>query len=220
MRIHTTIVQSLYFRGFALWLILVLTVLLVFDKATLFLWVNSHHHPLLDGLFTHFTHVGDGLFFFSTSLIFIVVNRRWAFHFFAAFVLSSLISIIFKEWLFHGVPRPKHHFESLGVPIRMIEGVSVHSFNSFPSGHTLSAFAVFFLIALYFSKPLLSVLALLLAILAGFSRIYIAQHFALDVFAGSIIGVASVCITFILLEAQFKRYDQDVINRPLIRLTK
>jgi membrane-associated phospholipid phosphatase len=215
---HSPLIQSFYFKGFLLWLVIGFALLLSFDKPTLFLWINGHHHPITDFLFAHFTHVGDGLFFLVTALVFTVVSRRWVFHFLAAFALSSLLSLLCKEWLFHGIPRPKHFFETLGVPIRLIDGVTVHSFNSFPSGHTLSAFAVFYLLSLYFNKPVISIIALCLAMLAGFSRVYIAQHFVMDVMVGSIIGVGSVVCTYLLLERLFQKYNQANINRPLIRL--
>ena len=42
----------------------------------------------------------------------------------------------------------------------------------------------------------LQVLFFILALLGGYSRIYLSQHFATDVFAGGIIGVISVAILY------------------------
>lgn len=63
---------------------------------------------------------------------------------------------------------------------------------SFPSGHTMSAFGLFSLIAL-FAGPQRKKGALLLAMLAiavGISRIFLVQHFLVDVLAGALLGMA------------------------------
>jgi membrane-associated phospholipid phosphatase len=67
---------------------------------------------------------------------------------------------------------------------------------SFPSGHTATAFSMFFLLALIYNKKGVGLVCCLLAIIAGFSRMYLLQHFLLDVLAGSILGVA---ITYFLV---------------------
>lgn len=59
---------------------------------------------------------------------------------------------------------------------------------SFPSGHTITAFAVALAIGPFYSHALLLVL-LLTAILIAASRIILGMHFLSDVLAGSIIGI-------------------------------
>lgn len=58
---------------------------------------------------------------------------------------------------------------------------------SFPSGHTGAAFAS--ASALYFSKNRFRGLALILAALIGFSRLYLYVHYPTDVLAGVFIGI-------------------------------
>lgn len=72
---------------------------------------------------------------------------------------------------------------------------------SFPSGHTASAFAVFFLIShitaqhkyAWFGLP-----AAALAIAVGISRIFLVQHFLADVIAGAIIGLSFGLLIWII----------------------
>jgi undecaprenyl-diphosphatase len=58
--------------------------------------------------------------------------------------------------------------------------------HSFPSGHTMAAFAV--MVAWSIMLPKLKWTLLVLAALTGFSRIYLGVHFPLDVIYGAVIG--------------------------------
>jgi undecaprenyl-diphosphatase len=59
---------------------------------------------------------------------------------------------------------------------------------SFPSGHTLHAFANATLIALH--CPPAAVPVLLFAACVGASRVFLAAHFTSDVLAGMLLGIA------------------------------
>ena len=58
---------------------------------------------------------------------------------------------------------------------------------SFPSGHTGVSFAA--VSVLYFSRNRLRFPALTLAVLIGFSRLYLYVHYPTDVLAGAVLGV-------------------------------
>ena len=108
-------------------------------------------------------------------------------------------------------PRPKVFFDLENNPdaFPIVEGVNLHSSNSFPSGHTCTFFILFFILAIviiYYhgdmknsSRKLLQLGCFLLAVVGAYSRIYLSQHFALDIFAGSTIG----CLVVIALYPAF-----------------
>lgn len=58
---------------------------------------------------------------------------------------------------------------------------------SFPSGHTGASFAA--ASALFFNRKRLGILALILAALIGFSRLYLYVHYPTDVLAGALLGI-------------------------------
>lgn len=60
---------------------------------------------------------------------------------------------------------------------------------SFPSGHTGASFAA--AAALFFSKNKLWIPAVILAMLIGFSRLYLYVHFPSDVLVGMILGIGA-----------------------------
>ena len=66
----------------------------------------------------------------------------------------------------------------------------MHGFLSFPSGHTGAAFTGFFLLAAWARDARVAAACFAGAAVAGFSRIYLVQHFFADVYAGALIGTA------------------------------
>lgn len=66
---------------------------------------------------------------------------------------------------------------------------------SFPSGHTASSFAAAGILFLY-TKKKYGIPALILAILIGFSRLYVGVHFPTDVFVGCLVGCLSSYVVY------------------------
>ena len=68
---------------------------------------------------------------------------------------------------------------------------------SFPSGHTMSSFAAA-IVLIYMDKKV-GIIAMILAVLIAFSRLYLYVHYPSDVFAGMILGILSAIISIKLL---------------------
>ena len=88
--------------------------------------------------------------------------------------------------------------------VRLVPGVDVHSTSSFPSGHTSIAFTYALLMSFLLQRIFWTFAFPLIAFFVGYSRVYLAQHFVTDVFAGIVVGMASA-LTALLLYEQFKR---------------
>lgn len=73
--------------------------------------------------------------------------------------------------------------------LHFVPNVDVHSFHSFPSGHTATMFCFAVLLSLLLRKRWISIVLLVLAVLVGYSRIYLLQHFLMDVAVGAAVGV-------------------------------
>nr|MCU0348977.1 phosphatase PAP2 family protein [Saprospiraceae bacterium] len=91
--------------------------------------------------------------------------------------------------------------QNLTEKLTFVEGVDLHSAaTSFPSGHAMSAFALYSLLVFIlpsqkrFALPLFA-----LALSVAISRIYLVQHFWPDVYAGGIIGVLLAMLWYAFL---------------------
>ena len=68
--------------------------------------------------------------------------------------------------------------------------VNILSEFSFPSGHTALAFAMAFVLYRFLPKKY-GVVAILIAMMVGFSRVYLGVHYPSDVFGGIVIAYAA-----------------------------
>ncbi|TAE30448.1 MAG: phosphatase PAP2 family protein [Cytophagales bacterium] len=195
-----------FFIAYTLLFIAVGILQLVFTQEELIRWVNAHNTVEGDYFFQYATYLGDGVFFVGIILVFFISSRRNGLLALTSFLLSSGLSIFLKQVVFHGRPRPAMVFADSPWKYHVIEGLNIATINSFPSGHTISAFAVFTLFALLDDRKNRGWVFLIPAALVGYSRVYLFQHFAVDVFAGSLIGVLSSVVTGIVLtRAPFAR---------------
>lgn len=178
--------------GFILILFIASLFLFVNKDKEAFLILNSYHSPGLDIFFTFYTHFGNGFFSVILGIIFLLTKRvLLAQKVIAAYLLSGIFVQIIKHLVY--APRPKMIFDP-SVYSNFIDGVTLANASGFPSGHTASAFALAAILAIHTKNKKISFLYLVAAILAGFSRIYLGQHFLSDVIAGSLIGVISAFV--------------------------
>ncbi|NVM52495.1 MAG: phosphatase PAP2 family protein [Candidatus Helarchaeota archaeon] len=73
---------------------------------------------------------------------------------------------------------------------------------SFPSGHATTGFIFATPFVLLFKKYWIRLSAIIYGILMGYARIYLGGHFPLDVLVGSLVGILSVWVCYII----FKKY--------------
>ncbi|MDP3392560.1 phosphatase PAP2 family protein [Sediminibacterium sp.] len=165
-------------------------------KEDLFLLLNHNLGSTADFFFQYFTHAGDGIFWVPVGLYFIFFKRKLLPLILSAIVLSTLLVQTGKKIIYPNEARPTAAIESTThSPIHTVKGVTVHSNNSFPSGHTTTAFSLFLLGCLLLPYTYFWLIGFTAALLAGYSRVYLAQHFPLDVGAGIICAVITVYLS-------------------------
>ena len=165
----------------------ILLLMLRYGKGPSHMLVNQWHSPMADTFFKYITHLGDGAVFAVVIVILAFVKFRWALYELLAALMTLIFVFITKQLIFNGMPRPTKYFENEEV-LHLVEGVKMHAWNSFPSGHTITAFAIFMILVLITKKNYLKFLFVMIALLAGYSRVYLSQHFLGDIFSGAIIG--------------------------------
>ncbi|WP_373551665.1 phosphatase PAP2 family protein [Haliscomenobacter sp.] len=199
-----------FFTIFALFLLGGIPLLFA-NQGTLLIQLNDHRSSWADFFFRWFTKVGEGYGYLAVFLILFVYKRRAAWGIPLLGVAVSLVAWLGKT-LFHH-PRPYRYFEQQGLlaQLHLIPGIEMHKgLTSFPSGHTMAAFALFSFFAFCFPrKPWLSITCFCIASLVGLSRMYLVQHFFEDVYLGAILGVGLGILAYYVLN----QIEQKILAR-------
>jgi undecaprenyl-diphosphatase len=128
------------------------------------------------------TRGGDGWLWYAMGLVILALGGKTRFEALGAAGLSSALSVLLFSRLkrLTGRRRPcqiaPHCWATLLPPDQF----------SFPSGHTMTAFAVAMPLSLFY--PTLSIGLLFCALSIAMSRILLGMHFLSDVVAGALIG--------------------------------
>src|SRR5690606_9344884 len=118
---------------------------LVYTKSEIHIWVNQFHTPFFDFFFKYLTHLGDRIAVILTGIILLFVRYRYAFSFAAGALVTSSIVFLFKHVIMPETLRPSKYFlESETLNLYLIDGFKLSETQSFPSGHSASAFNIFF----------------------------------------------------------------------------
>jgi membrane-associated phospholipid phosphatase len=191
--------------------------LIFIPKGDILLWLNSYHSETFDLVFVFFSTLGDGIYFLYFILLLGLYRFKYTLLGATMFLGSGAITQIFKHTF--NEPRPLAWFDG-SVALNFVEGIRVHKSLSFPSGHTTAGFSIFIFIAIITRFKPLGIVFALLAAMVGFSRIYLVQHFYIDIYFGSIIGVFGSLLFYTLFEksdkvANSKWYNYSVIQSIL-----
>ena len=182
----------LFLWGYIFVLLVALVFLLTGSREGIHLAMTRYHTPFLDGLLKYWTFLGDGVLLIALVLVLLLVSYRYALLALVAFAVGGLGAQLLKRLFFSDCPRPVKYFEMVlpDQSLHLVDGVTMHAWHSFPSGHTATAFAILFALALMSRRPVVQALLLLLALGVAFSRVYLSQHFLVDVAGGSVLGMA------------------------------
>ena len=158
--------------------------LAAFDSALLFRIHGLFSSPLLDRIMVFITQLGDlGLIWLLLAAVLLLcpATRRTG----ACVLLAMALGLMFGNGLLKNlIARPRPY--AADPSILLLIPPSREAF-SFPSGHTLHAFAAACSVGLAGHRRLFC-FVLPLTALIGFSRIYLMMHYPLDVFAGALLG--------------------------------
>jgi membrane-associated phospholipid phosphatase len=178
--------------------------LLITPKAELHLALCQPHTTGLDTIVPIITNLVDWLPYLCVILL-LFYRAGWA-----TFLASNLLlSTVIVQPIKHIVcaPRPLTWFaENMpDISLPLVEGVRMNHWLSFPSGHTTTFFVLFFTLSIILcaenikGKNILSFICFLCASFGAYTRIYLSQHFALDIFAGILIAVCSTLVLYFCL---------------------
>jgi membrane-associated phospholipid phosphatase len=196
-------------------LLIMLPVLLFVSKRDIHLFINSYHSRFFDFLFRYLTQLGSGVFAVIVSLAFLFFSFRKTFQVTASTTLAGILVQLLKRLFFYNAVRPLTYFKGI-AELHLIKGVEMYHAHSFPSGHSATIFALCFTIVLFTRNDLLKTGLFILAVSVAFSRVYLSQHFLLDVYVGSIIGI--ICVPY--LKIVFDRLRAGLVDKSLVEIIR
>ena len=144
---------------------------------------NDISTPVLDNIAELVTMLGEQYFFILIiSFIYWNVSKKEGFKLSAAFIFSALLNSVLKI-SFHS-ERPFEKLERIGG--KRIETATGYSF---PSGHTQGATVFFITLSQIVRRGWFTIIAVILMLAVGVSRVYLGVHWPVDVVGGIIFGI-------------------------------
>jgi membrane-associated phospholipid phosphatase len=183
-----------------------LVIRLVFTRQTIYFTVNSIYSPVADFLAPFVTDLGNGWFAVFIAAVLALFSYRKAFLVVTSCGVTAIVAQILK--FIFAAPRPKLYFKDQLSRIHFVKAVEILSYHSFPSGHTVTAFSLAVLFTYWSRNKGWGPVFLLIAVMVGYSRMYLSEHFFEDVTAGSVIGVIITVIWLYWLD------NRAFIQRP------
>jgi len=186
------------------------TILFVFSyllgNIHFFLFLNCDLGNSFDTFFLLVTQLGETIPWVLALILILLFKRKSIWVLVAAFSISTFFVQGIKN-LLPEQPRPTKAIENLNL-VHTVKGVDLHKVFSFPSGHTATAFTIFFLSCLFIKNRLVIPLGFIYAILVGYSRIYLAQHFPRDVAGGMLVAIITIYLSLLITK---KSYQKDLL---------
>lgn len=220
------------FIGLSLILIAVLGLaLLCIPKGELHLLLCTRHTPARDMFYRYYTQVAEW-FPYALCIALLLFGRVGDGCFATSgLVLSALTTQSVKHLI--NAPRPVTWFAANmpDVQLPLVDGVQMSYWCSFPSGHTTSFFALFFTLCIIYTgyhtmqrsySAAVQLLLFIAATTGAYSRIYLSQHFAADVFGGIVvgIGITIVCYAVFCRFQDKKWYNYRLLGRKSSKKAK
>lgn len=183
-----------------------------FSKTELHILSNKANSTIFDLFFKNATYLGDGALIVVLFVILLFVKYRFAFAFLVGSLSTALIVNLFKKILLNNMYRPSKYFELFETyKLHFVEGVNLHAVQSFPSGHTATAFNIFFMMALLAKSNMLKLVFFIISLLVAYSRVYLSQHFLIDITIGSVFGVFFIMLFWFIFEKCNKQWMENSI---------
>ena len=206
-----------FFIAFVFYCIIGGLLLLFIEQGDAIIFFSDNRTDALNTFFFYFTKMGEEWAYIIALIFLLFIRIRWALLILLLGIFVPIIS--FSSKAFFGQPRPYLYYQMRGTleSINFVDGVYINKgYSSFPSGHTLSAFALYGLIAFCLSEKKWAGFSFFsIALLVGISRIYLVQHFLRDIYLGAILGVL-LTMSIFYVQGKLPIFSKKWLDKPLL----
>jgi membrane-associated phospholipid phosphatase len=177
----------------------ILIISYIMGKNNFFLLLNTDLGKAADVFFAFMTHWGEEFAWIGVFILFVIFRRKQLPLYLSTLAISTLIVQLIKNTIMHNEPRPTLAIaDPTHTLIHTVEGIKLNMVNSFPSGHTTSAFSIYLMACLLIPKRWIIPIGFIYAVLVAYSRIYLAQHFPRDIGGGMAIALITIHLSLLI----------------------
>ena len=180
------------------------TMSLVWGKNEAFLYLNANLGLFTDKVFEYSSYLAEGWIWIPYFIVLVGLYKKDKAFILMNFLISTLLTQFAKNFIFTTAMRPMASGLD-ATQIHTVPGVEIHTFNSFPSGHTATAFTLFILTTYLFPNKYVLSIGIVYAIVCGYSRVYLAQHFPLDLAGGIFVALLTLPISIFIRQKLNKK---------------
>ena len=180
------------------------TMSLVWGKNEAFLYLNANLGLFTDKVFEYSSYLAEGWIWIPYFIVLVGLYKKDKAFILMNFLISTLLTQFAKNFIFTTAMRPMASGLD-ATQIHTVPGVEIHTFNSFPSGHTATAFTLFILTTYLFPNKYALSIGIVYAIVCAYSRIYLAQHFPLDLAGGILVALLTLPISIFIRQKLNKK---------------
>ena len=151
--------------------------------------IQSIANPFFDFIFQLITMCGEQIVLISIiSIIYWALDKK-----FGEYIAYSVLTSVLLNNAVKDIFKMKRPIGEEGI--RTLREKTATGY-SFPSGHTQSSASFYGAMAIYLKKKAMYIIATIMIILIGFSRLYLGVHYPKDVIVGGILGVLTSLICY------------------------
>lgn len=151
--------------------------------------IQSISNPFFDFLFQLITICGEQIVLIVIiSIIYWALDKK-----FGEYIAYSVLTSVLVNNAIKDIFKLKRPIGEEGIRTLREETATGYSF---PSGHTQGAASFYGSIAIYMKKKAMYIIATIMIVLIGFSRLYLGVHYPKDVIVGAILGVLTAWICY------------------------
>jgi len=167
-----------------------------FDQSVILFFSENVGNPTLDLFMQYVTESGEAVWMLAFAILILIIRKTRRIG--ITLMILIVLSLLLTGYIKCGVDRDRPDFEYDGAPFPV--PISQDTFAlfcdggynaSFPSGHAARSmiFAIIFGYVLSERFPRGAYLVFLYPVMISLSRIYVLQHYPMDVIGGAIIGI-------------------------------
>jgi len=167
-----------------------------FDQSVILFFSENVGNPTLDLIMQYVTESGEAVWMLAFAILILIIRKTRRIG--ITLMILIVISLLLTGYIKCGVDRDRPDFEYGGAPFPVPISQDTFAlfceggFNaSFPSGHAARSmiFAIIFGYVLSERFPRGAYLVFIYPVMISLSRIYVLQHYPMDVIGGAVIGI-------------------------------